>query len=451
MNEKLQELKASISASFQRTGQFYSNHRALILSGVTVLSVLLIVWARLGFTFQLSRFYAADYGSCQVQNTTAECLPGCTAAQHPGSTTPDTLGCTAGATCCVNKPAAMSPSIWASADGRWFVMGLYEPTCPATFPYHTERTKPDGSPFTVPQACVEKPQDCPDGYFAVGNSVCSNVVASTPTPTPVSTATPTPTRTPTPTPTPMATLTPSPTATVTYTPTPTPSDRTPTPTATATASPTPTPVLPFSLSISGRNVTTASATSSVVQAQGGQQVEVTVVISNSQTNSGNSDQTAGGNATSLLNNVLVRAALPAGLTYVAGSTTVGGTPSAVETITTSGLSPGGVGSDRDVTVTFRALVVGSSFAVGTAQVQIAISAGADTMAQQNGVLAVVVTRAVAGVPATVKTGPGDAVLAALLMSAIMTLLYVSYTHTSSYKRKEIEAITQNRDPMDFRS
>jgi hypothetical protein len=51
----------------------------------------------------------------------------------------------------------------------------------------------------------------------------------------------------------------------------------------------------------------------------------------------------------------------------------------------------------------------------------------------------------------VKTGPGDAVLAALLVSGIVTLLYVSYTHTSAFRRREVKTITDQHDPMDFRS
>jgi uncharacterized repeat protein (TIGR01451 family) len=222
-------------------------------------------------------------------------------------------------------------------------------------------------------------------------------------------------------------------------PSPTP---TPTPTVTATVtvspslSPTPIPTPTFVLAVTGRNVTTASAPSAIVQAQGGQQVEVIMLVRNMQT---------------ILNNVVVRATLPNGLTYVAGSTSVAGTPTAVESITTGGLSRGALGPQQEATVVFRARVVGSIFVVGTTQVEIAISVSADGVTQQIGALPVIVTRAVAGVPGTVKTGPGDAVLAALLMSAIMTLLYVSYTHTSAYKRKEINAITRDRDPMDFRS
>ena len=626
MNEKLLAIKASISASLRRTQAFYSSHRTLLLSGLTVLSILLIVWARLGFTVQVGQFFAAGEcstlgGSCQLPSSCTAgggqqsadspanidcytmnteqvcCVPA--AGAPPSSTTcgfadRTNPACACNATTRVNMCHVCTPSYqegntdYSDADyTAWDNTGLCRPSCPdSRFPYQTERTKTDGTAFPMPQACVEKPSDCPSGYYAVGNTQCASDSA---TPTPAGTPAPAPGGRPAaavltvsctgttakldwnipsgiienviqkninnqgwqiaysdPTktvktfsesfvattvyrhktdpnvvsnsvqcPSGAATATPTPivqipsvltaicgatqnkldwtlpaghdsnsiqrklgvsgpwttigtgftlTAPVSFTDTTiqagqtyiyrhkawasTPSNEvtcpspTPTPTVTATVtvspslSPTPAPGPSFILALSGRNVTTASTPSAIVQAQGGQQVEVIMLVRNTQTT---------------LNNVVVRATLPAGLTYVAGSTSVVGIPTAVESITTGGLSLGVLGPQQETTVVFRARVVGSSFVVGTTQVEIAVSASADGATQQNGVLPVVVTRAVATVPGTVKTGPGDAVLAALLMSAIMTLLYVSYTHTSAYKRKEIEAITRNRDPMDFRS
>lgn len=170
---------------------------------------------------------------------------------------------------------------------------------------------------------------------------------------------------------------------------------------------------------------------------GSQQVEVIVRTHNAQSTT--------------LNNAVVRATLPAGLTYVAGSTSVGGAPTSIDAITTGGLSLGAIGPQQDLAIVFRATVVGSQFPIGTTQVQVGVSISADNATQNSGALAVVVNRPVAGQPGAVQTGPGDAVFAALLVSAIITLLYVSYTHTSAFKRREVETITRERDPMDFRS
>lgn len=613
MNEKLQAFKASISASLRRTQVFYSAHRTLLLSGLTVLSILLIVWARLGFTVQVGQFFAA--GECSTLGGSCQLPSSCTAGggQQSGddpanidcyNANPNQICCVPSAgvtvpTCAATRPlitgAPESICLLADHPVAWDV--YYSSACPnptrggsGEYYYLSQKTREDGSPFGVPLGCVEKPDNCPEGMLAWSSNYClptsdSRVGGATPTPTTLPVITPggrpaaaalsvtctgstakldwniptgsvenviqkninnqgwqiaysDPTKTVktfsetfvattvyrhktdpnvvsnsvqcpsaagTATPTPAA-QTPSVltaicgatqnilswtlpaghdsnsvqrkigttgswttigtgftlTAPVTYIDTAVqagqtyvyrhkawasaPSNEitcpspTPTPTATATVPPSPSPTVTPApsvvLALTGRNITTVSAQSAIVQAQGGQQVEVIALVRNTQT---------------ILNNLVVRATLPAGLTYVAGSTSVAGTPTAVETVTTTGLSLGTLAPQQEATVVFRARVVGSSFAVGTTQVEIAVSTTADGVAQQIDVLPVIVTRVAAGVPGTVQTGPGDAVLAALLMSAIMTLLYVSYTHTSAYKRKEIEAITQSRDPMDFRS
>lgn len=619
MSEKLQAIKASISASLRRTQAFYSSHRTLLLSGLTVLSILLIVWARLGFTLQFGKSFAG--AKCTVVG--GQCMATCGGSYPVNSTDQGAvLECVGESsslenilTCCVPGAGVPVPP----AGGAYKVCsGVSRPPLPTSAPdsicarpaafdayyssacpnptrgsdgeyyYLSQKTREDGSSFGVPLGCVEHPDNCPEGMLAWSSNYClptsdPRVGGATPTPTTLPVITPggrpaaaalsvicagstakldwnipagvvenviqkninnqgwqiaysdptkairtfsetfvattvyrhktdpnvvsnsvqCPSAATTPTP---AVQTPSVltatcgatqnkldwtlpaghdsnslqrklgatgswttigtgftlTAPVSFTDSSiqsgqtyiyrhkawasTPSNEvtclgpTPTPTATVSPSPSPSPSpIPgpsFVLALSGRNATTASAPSAIVQAQGGQQVEVIMLIRNTQ---------------ATLNNVMVRATLPAGLTYVAGSTSVAGTPTAVESITAGGLSLGALGPQQETTVVFRARVVGSSFVVGTTQVEIAVSTGADNATQQNGILPVIVTRAVAGVPGTVKTGPGDAVLAALLMSAIMTLLYVSYTHSSAYKRKEIEAITRDRDPMDFRS
>lgn len=188
---------------------------------------------------------------------------------------------------------------------------------------------------------------------------------------------------------------------------------------------------------SGRNASTGSVESSIVQTLGGQQVEVISRVRNVDS--------------VVLNNIIVRAELPSGLEYLPGSTSIGGVPTTVDAITTGGIPMGAIGPQQEIAVVFRATVLGAQFAVGSTQVQIGIIATADGISPNTGALAVIVGRPAAGQVGGVQTGPGDAVVAALLVSAIMTLLYVSYTHTAAFKRREVESITRDRDPMDFRS
>jgi uncharacterized repeat protein (TIGR01451 family) len=190
--------------------------------------------------------------------------------------------------------------------------------------------------------------------------------------------------------------------------------------------------------IGGLNASTGGMESSTVQARGGQQLEVLLHVRNTQT---------GG----VFNNVVARVALPSGLVYVSNSTAVNGTPAGIDSVTTSGIALGTLGPQQEAVVTFRVNVIAAQFVVGTTQVAVGAFADATDSPERSGSLAVVVARLASGRTGTVSTGPGDAVVVALLLSAIMTLLYVSYTHTAAFKRKEVDTITRDRDPMDFRS
>jgi hypothetical protein len=59
MGAFLQRFGARLSASGASTAAFYRRNRMLLLGGLTILSILLIVWARFGFTFEVNRFFAA--------------------------------------------------------------------------------------------------------------------------------------------------------------------------------------------------------------------------------------------------------------------------------------------------------------------------------------------------------------------------------------------------------
>jgi hypothetical protein len=56
-----------------------------------------------------------------------------------------------------------------------------------------------------------------------------------------------------------------------------------------------------------------------------------------------------------------------------------------------------------------------------------------------------------GNPGSVSTGPGEATILALIVSAIISLLYVSYSHSPLYRRREIQKISEDQDSLDFRS
>ena len=53
--------------------------------------------------------------------------------------------------------------------------------------------------------------------------------------------------------------------------------------------------------------------------------------------------------------------------------------------------------------------------------------------------------------ATVSTGPGDVTVLALIISSLVALLYASYTHSPLGRKREVEEISRDQGPMDFRS
>ena len=152
-------------------------------------------------------------------------------------------------------------------------------------------------------------------------------------------------------------------------------------------------------------------------------------------------------ATNQATGVSVHATLPAGIAYRTGTTSVNGILTSDDAVTTGSLALGNLGAGQEVVVRFRATVSASAFPIGTTQAVITASATADGILARTAQLTVNVTIQAAG---TVQTGPGDAALVALMVSAIATLLYVSYTSSSTFRRHELERIGQERDPLDFK-
>lgn len=337
-------------------------------------------------------------------------------------------------------------------------------------------------------------------HKAAADLTSNRVTCPSPTPTPTSTASPTPTGTATPTPSTTGSPTPTPTATTSPTPTPT---VTPTPTSNGSllvCAPTSQTVsigqsaslqasgatgaynwasegqtatgaaVSFSygstgtkqvvvisggqtavcsvvvagssgslgnvlaLSMTGRNFSTDSAESTPVNTTPNQQVEVVMRVQNV--------------SAALLGSVVVSAALPSGISYVAGSTTIQGTPIA-DGITLGGVAAGGLAPSQVAEVRFRVLISSTAFPVGTSQAILTGQAKGDGSLATDGQLSIFITRTSTS-PGTVQTGPGDAVLAAFLISAVATLLYVSYTRSPSYRRREVRRISEDQGPMDFR-
>lgn len=360
----------------------------LLASAFTIVSILLIVWARLGFTVEVNRFFAAA-----VHAPSALSIQ-CSATQNVLTwTLPD---------------GHDSNSILRSVDNatnQWVCGG------PNNLPPCT----------SLSVATYTDPNIQPGHTYIYRHKAWADTASNTVTCSTV--ATPTPTATPTlaPSSTPVPTMTVAPTPFPTITPTSTPVPR---------GSP--------GILMSGENISVSGGQSKTIQLRTGQVAEIRLQARNA---------SALGN----LSGAMVMVMLPPGITYIVGSTTIAGIPTSVDTITAGGLSLGMLGPSQSTTITLRVNVSATQFVVGTTQLQAVVKMQTVGDGEANDSLVFSVTKPAPGTTGAVQTGPGDALLAAFLISSILTLLYVSYTHTSTYKRHEVDAITSDRDPLDFRS
>ncbi|MCC6405431.1 MAG: DUF11 domain-containing protein, partial [Candidatus Yanofskybacteria bacterium] len=155
----------------------------------------------------------------------------------------------------------------------------------------------------------------------------------------------------------------------------------------------------------------------------------------------------------VLTNVLLRDIVPQGMTALAGSVRVNGSP-APDSLTSGGLSLGTLAVGQEITVLLSARVaVASQLPAGTTTVLNTAQASADSIGTLTAQLPVIITTPTTPVT-QVPTGPGESTLLALIVSAIITLLYVGYTSTDAYRRHEAGALAKgahdDKDLFDFR-
>lgn len=141
-----------------------------------------------------------------------------------------------------------------------------------------------------------------------------------------------------------------------------------------------------------------------------------------------------------LTNVMLRDILPSEITLIRGSVRVNGV-AREDVLTASGLSLGTFAPGQEAEVTFSGLVAtagnlpkGRTTVINTATVT---ASGVPTLTAQ---LPIIIINGVVVPP--VDTGPGETTVLALIISAIITLLYVGYTSTETYRRHEAGSIAK---------
>lgn len=185
------------------------------------------------------------------------------------------------------------------------------------------------------------------------------------------------------------------------------------------------------LAVAGRNISRDSMESQTVTVGLNQTVEVVARIRNL--------------LPTAVTTVRVRTAVPAGLVYIPNSTTVNGAgaPDIEQGFDVN------IGSQQESVVRFRLRVAATTFGSGALSVQVPFGLTGEAI-ELNG--AVTLLHEGSGTSAGgVKTGPGDALIVAFLVSILVTTLYVSYTRSSAFAKREASRIADAHDPMDFRN
>ncbi len=151
---------------------------------------------------------------------------------------------------------------------------------------------------------------------------------------------------------------------------------------------------------------------------------------------------------STLYNVTVVDALPSGLSYINRTTGINGTLTS-DSITGSGLNVGSLSPNQEIVVKFNALVNSAGyFSSGTTSVTNTIGISADNTSTVTARLPIsIVNGKVAGVSiakvAGVATGTAGSLALSLFLSGIVTTLYMGYTKTGLFKKRDAWAAIRN--------
>jgi len=196
----------------------------------------------------------------------------------------------------------------------------------------------------------------------------------------------------------------------------------------------------LTLQKSGRNTTVSEPADDLdVTVYPGQTAQFTIRVAN--------------NGSTALNNVKLTDTVPPGMSYRSGSTRVQNQAVAADSVTTAGLVIGQLDPGETVSVQWTAVADRTTtITAGPNLSSPAARVTADGVSDAVSDMSVTVygsgaTSGAGGVP----TGPGDAVLAALLTAVVLTLLYSGYTRSAAYRRREAEIVSKDQGPLDFRS
>lgn len=147
-------------------------------------------------------------------------------------------------------------------------------------------------------------------------------------------------------------------------------------------------------------------------------------------------------------NVHVQDVVPQGVTYQAGTATLNGQPTS-DNLVSGGINIGDLDPSEEAIVRFLGRVApANQLPEGTTTLINIARTWADDIPTLQAQLPIVITNRPIDIP-PVSTGPGETTVLALIISAIMTLMYIGYTSTSTFRRREALDISRDSGSGDF--
>ncbi len=144
-----------------------------------------------------------------------------------------------------------------------------------------------------------------------------------------------------------------------------------------------------------------------------------------------------------IDNVKVKDIIPTGIAYLSSTTSVGGVLMADDIVSGAGLNIGSLDPNQTVLVRFSGKVnPANSIPLGTTTVINTVQASSSQIPAVMAQLPVVIFNGSVAGAVIVPTGPSESILLALAISGLITFLYVVYTRTDVFRRREIQSIVR---------
>lgn len=148
-----------------------------------------------------------------------------------------------------------------------------------------------------------------------------------------------------------------------------------------------------------------------------------------------------------IDNVKVKDIVPTGIAYLSSTTSIGGVLAADDIVSGTGLNIGSLDPNQTVLVRFSGKVnPANSIPLGTTTVTNTVQASSSQIPAVMAQLPVVIFNGSVAGAVIVPTGPSESILLALAISGMITFLYVAYTRTDVFRRREIQSIIRKDKP-----